>query len=117
MIYSLELPLPPSVNRMYRRERRGVRLSDEARAWKQEAYLLALAVFPEPLDGPVCAVWEFYMPDERSDASNRIKVLEDALQGAAYHNDRQIVEGTYRKFIDRARPRVEAVIWRKGDEE
>lgn len=111
-IYVFTLPLPPSVNHMYRRGRRGTYLSDAARAWKHAAHIAALEIFPEPLTGEIVVVWDFYMPDGRSDASNRIKALEDALQGAAYLNDRQIVSGTYNKLRDKHNPRVEATIWK-----
>lgn len=110
---SFELPIPPSVNHMYRRFRNKVVLTDEARAWKEAAHLIALTKFRMPMQGAVCAVWEFYFPNRRHDASNCIKALEDALQGAAYLNDRQIVEGTYRKFVDKHNPRVEVVLWEK----
>lgn len=112
-VYSFTLPLPPSVNRMYRRGRHGIHLSNDARAWKQAAHIAALQVFPEPLTGEIVVVWDFYMADGRSDASNRIKALEDALQGAAYFNDRQIVSGTYNKLRDANNPRVEATIWKR----
>lgn len=112
-VVSFVLPIPPSVNHMYRRYRNKVVLTDEARNWKEAAHLIALAACDAPFEGAVVAVWEFYFPNRRHDASNCIKALEDALQGAAYINDRQIVEGTYRKFIDRDNPRVEVALWEK----
>lgn len=112
-VVSFVLSLPPTVNHMYARYRRHVVLKPEAAAWKQEAHLIALTHFDEPWRGSVVAVYEFYFKDGRSDISNRIKALEDALEGVAYINDRQIVQFTCYKFVDPYNPRVEVALWKK----
>jgi len=116
-VYSLVLPIPPSVNHMYRRNRNGgVRLSPDAAAWKQAAYLAALEVFPDVLTGEIEVVYDFYFPDRRPDIDNSLKALNDALQGAAYVNDRQIHRLTATKRVDKGSPRVEVSLWEIGDE-
>ena len=44
--------------------------------------------------------------------SNRIKVLEDALQGVAFLNDSQVVELTAALAEDKANPRMEVTVER-----
>lgn len=111
-VYTFTLPLPPSVNHMYRRRRDGgVRLSPDAAAWKQAAFYEALQHFPEMLTGEIEAVYDFYFPDRRPDLDNGLKALNDALQGAAYVNDRQIHRLTATKHIDKRNPRVEVTLW------
>ena len=111
-VYTLILPLPPSVNHMYLRRRGGgVRLSPDAAAWKQQAYYAALEVFPEALVGGIEVVYDFYFPDRRPDIDNSLKALNDALQGAAYINDRQIMKITASKHLDKRNPRVEVALW------
>lgn len=112
-VYSFTLTLPPSVNHMYLPRRGGGRrLSPDASAWKQAAYFAALEVFAEMLTGEIEAVYDFYFPDKRSDIDNGLKALNDALQGAAYVNDRQISRLTVMKHVDRENPRVEIALWR-----
>ena len=111
-VYSFTLSLPPSVNHMYLRRRGGgLRLSPDASAWKQAAYFAALEVFTDALEGEIEAVYDFYFPDKRSDIDNGLKALNDALQGAAYINDRQIHRLTATKHLDKRNPRVEVALW------
>jgi Holliday junction resolvase RusA-like endonuclease len=51
-----------------------------------------------------------YRPRKAGDLSNRIKVLEDALNGIAWIDDKQIVEIHARREDDASNPRVEVRI-------
>ncbi len=90
----LDLPLPPSANDYWRlgwvRGKPALILSREARAYKAAIALKGRVQKRVPLEGPVELRLVVHFSDNRSDLSNRIKVLEDALQGVAYVNDRQV---------------------------
>ena len=55
-------------------------------------------------------------PAKKPDFDNMAKVVTDALNGIAYHDDNQIVDGMVRKFDDE-QPRVEIQIKSINDEE
>ncbi len=66
-------------------------LSSEARAYKAAIALKGRVQKRVPLVGPVqVRIVVHFQPGTTADLSNRIKVLEDALQGVAYENDRQV---------------------------
>ena len=58
----------------------------------------------------------YYHPSHEPDCDHILKSVHDSLQGFAYHDDRQIVAGSYRKQVDKAHPRVEIVILPVGAE-
>lgn len=107
-----ELPFPPSANRYWRNVNGRMVKSAEADGYREEASWVALLALRDagqhgkPLMGPVKAVLDFYFPSERGDLDNRIKIILDALQGVAYHNDSQIREIHARRFTDKQRPHV-----------
>lgn len=97
----LELPYPISVNRYYRNFRGMTVKSAEARDY--QAIIRALAMqegFSEPLSGAIHVEmtyhpkrpkkWTVGTPTRSQDISNVIKVAEDALNGIAWHDDKQI---------------------------
>ena len=52
-----------------------------------------------------------HLPDKRTrDLSNVLKAIEDALNGIAFHDDRQIAEVHVYRYLDRERPRVEVLL-------
>lgn len=104
------VPYPPSANRYWRVWRGHAVLSNEARAYKRSVCLALKASGVKPLDGPLRLVLRVYRPRKAGDLSNRIKVLEDALQDAAFEDDAQIVSIVADRFDDKARPRVEVEI-------
>jgi Holliday junction resolvase RusA-like endonuclease len=68
-----------------------------------------------PLEGPVRLDVTFFTPhdplDERTgDRDNYLKLVQDALEGFAFVNDRQVCDGTPRKVQDAANPRTEITI-------
>src|ERR1051326_5593430 len=91
MIYYLRFDLPTSTNKLYVRTRNGMRLSDEARAYKEYAALVARNQWEcEPLKGDVAVCYRFY--GGKMDIDNGIKVLQDSLNGICWVDDRLIVE-------------------------
>lgn len=103
----LTLPYPPSANRYWRVWRGRPVLSEEARSYKQGVKLRALTEgLRKPPSGPVVLSLVVYRPRRAGDLSNRIKVLEDALEGIAFEDDSQVVEIHARREEDAANPRV-----------
>ncbi|MCL6548903.1 MAG: RusA family crossover junction endodeoxyribonuclease, partial [Alicyclobacillus sp.] len=95
----LILPLPPTVNHAYRNfwhptGRRMRVLTREAERFKQEAAWLAKEwalktgwSMPPPGVKVALRLWYFWPDRRRTDASNRAKVLLDALEGVLYPDD------------------------------
>jgi crossover junction endodeoxyribonuclease RusA len=114
ILTALVLPFPPSANRYWRSvPGRGVLLSAEARRYKEDAGMVALAAGVRPVDGPVALTVTLYRPAKRGDLDNRIKVLLDALGGGiAYRDDSQVVELHAYRLDDKDHPRVEVQVIR-----
>ncbi len=106
----LTLPFPPSANRYWRHCRGRTFVSAEATQYRRAVADVLLRAKREPLAGDVRVVLDFYRPAKRGDLDNRIKILCDCLQGAAYENDSQIVEIHARQYDDKRAPRVEIEI-------
>ena len=110
---SMILPVPPSSNRLYRRGRYGQTYKARHATEYQESVKLALmAKGWRPKDmftGSVRLTMLWYRTRKQGDTSNRIKVLEDALQGVAYRDDSSVVElHLYR--VESAPARVEITV-------
>lgn len=93
---TLELPLPPSVNRMYGRTKAGrVYLKRDVLKFRTDVTFLARgAGLRHPFDGPV-RVEAVFRPWRAGvfDADNRVKALQDALERAGVvTDDRQVVD-------------------------
>lgn len=89
---------------------RGLTLSGQYRHKKQAASMIAASqANGEPIEGPVSVVLRFYEPNRRRrDPSNLVKLIEDALDGIAYHDDSQIHRETWeRAGVCKHDPRVE----------
>jgi Holliday junction resolvase RusA-like endonuclease len=108
----LTLPWPPTGNLYWRKTRAGrIYPSNDAVAYKQAAALAALGQRCPRFLGPVALTLDFYPPDRRGDGDNRVKVLQDSLEGLAYANDRQVRRMAWELHEpDRADPRVVMVI-------
>jgi crossover junction endodeoxyribonuclease RusA len=109
---TITLPMPPSANRYWRSCRGRVFVSAEAKAYKALAAQMARDAGMKPLVGDVVFTVKVYRPQKSGDLGNRLKVLEDALEGVAYLNDKQITEQHAYRFDDRSNPRVEVTIAR-----
>ncbi len=106
----LSAPLPPSLNNAYTTGRDGKRhLSAQAREYKQEVRWIMLAEgarakCPEP---PFSFYVHLRLPDKRRrDASNAVKILEDAIFGQLGHDDSLVLDLHVFKYIDRKNPGV-----------
>ena len=115
--YMLILDVPPSSNRYWRsygHMKHPVR-SPEALAYIEMVGWKCLeAGIIEPLAGDLAFHITWYRKAKQGDLSNRLKVIEDSLQGYAYEDDKQIVEiHAYRKE-DKKNPRIEIEIAQIG---
>jgi crossover junction endodeoxyribonuclease RusA len=108
----LTLPYPPSSNRYWRHSKSGrPYVSEDAKAFKEEVYYaVPTAIRQRLLTFELIVTFRFYRPRKSGDLSNRIKILEDAMQGVVYKDDKQIVEIHAFRFEDKAQPRVEVEI-------
>ena len=103
------LPVPPSTNRFWRIWGGRVVLSSEARFYKKKIAAL-LHAKAKPLKGRVRLTIAWYREHKAGDLSNRIKCVEDSLQGILYNNDSQVVEIHAYRFDDKANPRIEVSV-------
>lgn len=106
----LILPYPPSANVYWRLFQGKIRVSPEARAYKAQVGLLCASKRMRPLDGPVSLSLTVYRPRRQGDLSNRIKVLEDALEGWCFHGDDQVELIHALRLDDPSDPRVEVTV-------
>lgn len=107
----ITLDYPPSANRYWRIDRRGFAfVSPEAKAYKANTAMRAKLARLKPLQGAVAMTLCVYRPRRVGDLENRLKVLEDALNGIAYEDDSQITEVHMYRFEDKANPRVEVTL-------
>jgi crossover junction endodeoxyribonuclease RusA len=108
----LTLPLPPSANRLWRMDRAQgfMRKSRKAKEYYKLVSWEARLKGIEPLDGDVIVVLQVYRAQRSGDLDNKIKPLLDALQGVAFHDDKQVIEIHAFRYDDKDNPRVEVVI-------
>lgn len=111
----LTLPYPPSANRYWRSiviaGSVRVLVSSEAREYKRRCAAIAAIACQSPMEGPLGMSLAVFRPMRRGDLSNRIKVIEDAMQGIVFHDDNQVVRIEAQRHEDKANPRVEVVVW------
>jgi Holliday junction resolvase RusA-like endonuclease len=102
----LQLPIGPSANRYWRKTKTGrIYVSPEAVAYKET--VAKLAGVRTPFQADVTLMLDVYGMHGGGDVGNRVKVLEDALQGVAYVNDKQVAELHVRRLpVDELGPRV-----------
>jgi crossover junction endodeoxyribonuclease RusA len=87
--------IPPSVNSYWRSVLRGGRIihyvSKEGKAFKNALSLIARANKFKLLKGDVILKYKLYCKKQgRKDLDNTLKAVQDALEGIAYENDKQI---------------------------
>lgn len=108
----LRLPYPPQLNNSKIPTLVGGRprmvLSPKARDYKKATEHLKLGV--KPLRGEVSVVIYAYRPRKVGDIDGILKLALDALTGAAYEDDRQIVKLTVHRRDDKANPRLVAIV-------
>lgn len=104
------LPIPPSVNAMYRRNPHGFGLfkTKDAKAWIKECS--SCIKVKKPLSGRVDVSINFYFFRDR-DVDNCIKAVLDVLQEyGVVENDRQVFSVVATKAMDKENPRVEVSV-------
>ena len=103
------LPLPPSINRIYkiRYGGRGIYKDKKAKDWEEEAGWELKRQWKKPPYKSQVYLGIVYFMKVDSDIGNRDKILEDRLQGFLYINDKQIWHKNVKKEIDKKNPRVE----------
>lgn len=92
----LHLPYPPSVNHLYCTVDGRRVLSADGRRYKEAVGALAMEAGCKPFAGKVTTRLDLWRRLQHIDLGNT-KVLWDALEGFAYHNDRQIWRQTEEK--------------------
>lgn len=117
--WKLTLPYPPSANRYWRtfayidkrsgKPKAAIFVSEEAKRYKKGIATLAGAMLK--LTGPVGLRAWVYRPLRRGDLGNRMKVLEDAMEGVVYEDDEQIEYEELFRRDDKLNPRVEVEVW------
>ena len=92
----LKLPYPPSANRLWRVFNGYIVKSTEARQYQRQVQMMALDAGIVPLSGPVGVNLTLHPKKPKRDtgkrprcidASNAIKVVEDALNGVGWVDD------------------------------
>lgn len=94
----LNLPYPISANRYWRRSGHFVHISAEAKKYKQDAHLLAIAAKIRPIGGDVFLSVRVSPKLTKKGAASKVcldldnclKVLIDCLIGIAYADDKQV---------------------------
>ena len=112
----LTLPPCPSANRWWRKWRGRMVKSTEAREYQENVAILAtmqrIPLIEKPQEVTVTVRW--FREALRGDLDKRFSIMLDALQGIAYDNDSQIAELHAYRELDRANPRMEVVVIRRG---
>jgi crossover junction endodeoxyribonuclease RusA len=109
--YRFTLPYPPSANRYWRYVNNHPTVSKDAKEYKSAAGWAAVAAVGRTLlECPVILRVDVYRPRKSGDLGNRIKIVEDALNGVVWVDDSQIIELHARRFDDKANPRVEVTV-------
>lgn len=102
----ITLPMPPSMNALYRHAGHVVYKTELARTWEKDAGILLSTQWKEKCkEGAVMLVVDLFLKRDR-DIDNSLKVLLDLMQGKVYENDKQINHLTIRKLEDKSDPRV-----------
>ncbi len=88
------LPWPNvTTNNLYRRTRYGVRLSDVAKAWREEA-ITTVRQHPQDVPaGPLALTLTLVPPDRRRrDLDNAAKLVQDSVFAALGQDDSRVAE-------------------------
>lgn len=91
----IELPLPPSVNGLFKNAKKGRRRTDRYNAWRDEAGWTLIIQKPQRISGPVQLLIEV-STKARGDTANYEKATTDLLVKHRIIEDdnRKIVKGT-----------------------
>jgi len=106
----LTLPMPPSLNRYWRKFRNRMVISEAGLVFRAETHAICQNAGITPLQGRITVTVKVYRPANRGDLDNSLKAILDALNQRAYRDDSQIDELHAYKFLDRKNPRVEVEV-------
>jgi len=108
----LTFGVPTSVNKLYApRYGGGLRLTNEAKTWKDEAIILARNQwgYDVPLIGHLAITYHFF--GTKLDWDNGCKILSDSMNGIVYYDDKQIIQAhIYMHRQERKNPHVDVEI-------
>jgi len=112
-ILALVLDLPPTLNHTYIPTRKGMRKSEEAKAWQTYSGITATQTLRKnslesDLKGKYALSITYYLKRDR-DIDGSLKLLLDSLQGIVYENDSQVVKLIVEKWKSN-NPRMEVII-------
>ena len=113
----LELPYPPSVNKIYapiviKGRPRLMKTKDHAEYMGAVGNAVRVARVLDPLTdqlpflGPVKVEIEIFRPLKSGDLDNRLKAILDGLNGEAWMDDDQVIELHARRSDDKENPRA-----------
>lgn len=115
--YKLTLPLPPSINAAFTRNKYTHHLAHTPEyknyltdaAWVTHAFCKQRGIQPISTYTPIYLF--FYLRKANSDSHNYKKCLFDALeQGGLFKNDKFILDRTMEIWIDPLNPRIDVLI-------
>jgi Holliday junction resolvase RusA-like endonuclease len=115
MVLKLTLPIPPSINSSHFLNRR---LKPETKKWMSTARTIATweclkQKWKKTSKEKIVLEIRLYWGSNRiQDCSNRVKVLEDSLQGVVFENDNMLLTRVMDFGVDAEKPRVELVIYK-----
>jgi Holliday junction resolvase RusA-like endonuclease len=112
----LELPEPPSVNRIWRRSKHGgVYLAPSVAKFYAKAKDAAKVAGADSVpfrEHPVKVTMRWYRSAKRGDLDNRTKIVADSLNGVLWVDDKQIVEWHLYRYDAPKNGRVELTVER-----
>lgn len=108
------VPLPPSVNAIWRVSARGHVYKDrKVEAWDTAAWgELTLQGFERLGPGRWTLAARVFVKDDRSDIDNRFKALIDLLKKMVGADDSQLYSLMAEKMVDRKHPRIDFCVTR-----
>lgn len=113
----LTLPYPISTNRLHKPNGRGgMMTTDEVKDYKKVVWVLAYMQHAEVLTGDLLMRMDIYRPQNAGDADNRIKLVQDSLNGIAYKDDKQISSLQINRFTRPSNPCVVVEIVQLAEE-
>ena len=112
----LILPIPPSVNGLYKPSGRGVYKSRAAIRWQKDVAILASSWrnrtrwIPTTERKVIANIWTYWPDNKIHDTHNLYKVLFDGLEGILYDNDFWVIVRQQDFSVDSDNPRVEIAL-------
>lgn len=107
---TIDLPTPPTLNHMYTTVGRRRVLKATGREYMASVRRHCLVARVRPIAGSIVVSIVWRRKYRSGDLDNRGKIVLDALQGAAFHNDSQIVELHLYRRDDPANPGVTVTV-------